>query len=234
MYSTGQQSGQSFDRLAGHYDRLGQLADSQLDAYLAARLPAQPGGRAVDLGCGTGRHAALLAGWFDEVLAVDLSAPMLAFAQRHRSRPNVRYEQRDLGAVVAERDGRFDFVLSVFTLHHVPDVARVLDQVRGLVAPGGQAILVDLCDQPRPAGWFRRRALRTLATDLLRRRRPVGEAGELYRRATDPAWLAHQTTDRPLPPGQFERTYGSAFPGAAVTPLPRARAVHWHRPQPAS
>jgi trans-aconitate methyltransferase len=88
---------QSFDHLVGLYDELGGLAGGPVTQYLSARLPAGLGSRAVDLGCGTGRHAALLARRFDEVLAVDVSGPRLAFARRYRPLPNIRYEQRTCG-----------------------------------------------------------------------------------------------------------------------------------------
>jgi SAM-dependent methyltransferase len=223
-----------FDQLAHHQDRLAALTGAPLAAYLIARLPAEPGGRAVDLGCGTGRHAALLAQRFDDVLAVDTSDPMLALARRHRPARNIRYQQRDLHDVTPERDGRFDLVLCAYTLLYTPDPPRALRHVRSLVAPNGQAILVDLCDQPRPQGWLRRDAIRALAADLRERRLPVLHACEVYRLATDPAWLTHQASIRPLPPGQFEQTYQEVFPGAVITALDRARAVHWQRPHPAS
>jgi SAM-dependent methyltransferase len=224
---------QSFDQLVDLYEGLGGLADGPVAEYLSAWLPAGQGGRAVDLGCGTGRHAALLAGRFDEVLAVDVSAPMLAFARRHRPASNIRYEQRDLREVIEHWDGWFDLVLSVFTLHHLPEPDRALQHVRRLVGPAGQAILIDLCDQPHEEGWFRRQALRTLAADLRTRRRPVSQACRQYRLSTDPRWLAHQTADRPLPPGRFEQVYAAVFPGAEITTLGRARAVHWRHPHPA-
>src|SRR6266508_2111080 len=50
----------SFDRLAVHFDRFAELAGGPLNAYLESVLPDQ-GGRAIDLGCGTGRHVADLA-----------------------------------------------------------------------------------------------------------------------------------------------------------------------------
>jgi ubiquinone/menaquinone biosynthesis C-methylase UbiE len=233
IMSTAADDPTSFDHLAGHHDRLVALTSAPLAAYLTACLPVERGGRAVDLGCGTGRHAALLAQRFDEVLAVDISEPMLSLARRHRPVGNIRYEHRDLHDVTPERDGRFDLVLTTYTLHHTPDLPRALRHVRGLVAAGGQAVLVDVCDRPRPADWFRREALRTLLADLRGPQRTVQAACELYRLSTDPAWLAHQTCDRPLPPGDFERAYLQVFPGAVITELHRARAVLWHHPGPA-
>jgi SAM-dependent methyltransferase len=210
--------GASFDRLAVHYDRLSFLIGGELRGYLTACLPAR-GGRAVDLGCGTGRHAAVLARRFTEVLAVDISAPMLALAQRHRSTPVIRYEQRDLLDVTPARDGTFDLVFSAYALHHLPDLGSALRQIRSLVGPGGHAILVDLCDVPHDRTWFLAEARRTLVRDVLRRRRPVREARELYRLSTDAGWLDHQVVDRPLPPGTFEQVYGEVFPGAEFTAL---------------
>jgi SAM-dependent methyltransferase len=221
-----------FDDLVDLYDELAELTGGPVTDYLSARLPAEPGGRAADLGCGTGRHATLLAEQFDEVLAVDVSAAMIAHARRHRPAPNIRYQHRDLREVIEDWDGWFDLVVSVFTLHHQPDPDRALKHIRRLIAPGGQALLIDLCDQPRSAGWLRRQARRTLAADLRQRRQPVGRACRQYRLSTHPAWLAHQTGDRPLPPGRFEQAYTAVFPGADITLLDRARAVHWHHPHP--
>jgi 2-polyprenyl-3-methyl-5-hydroxy-6-metoxy-1,4-benzoquinol methylase len=158
---------------------------------------------------------------------------MIAHARRHRPAPNIRYQHRDIHEVIEDWDGWFDLVVSVFTLHHLPDQDRALKHIRRLIAPGGQAVLIDLCDQPRSASWLRRQALRTLAADLRRRRQPVDQACRQYRLSTHPAWLAHQTTDRPLPPGRFEQAYTAVFPGADITTLDRARAVHWHHPHPA-
>jgi hypothetical protein len=48
---------QSFDRVAGAYDRLGDLNPNEvIDSWLEGLLPAA-GGRALDIGCGTGRLA---------------------------------------------------------------------------------------------------------------------------------------------------------------------------------
>jgi ubiquinone/menaquinone biosynthesis C-methylase UbiE len=226
-------SAASFDRLALHYGRFSFLVGRELWSYLTALLPTR-GGRAVDLGCGTGRHAALLSRHFDQVLAVDISASMLAVAQRHRAAPNITYEPRDLLDVTAGRDGRFDLVFSAFALHHVADLEPALRQIRCLVRPGGQAVLIDLCDQPRDRAWLLAEARRTLVRDIVRHHRPVREARELYRLSVEPNWLDHQVSDRPLPPGRFEPVYRAVFPGAGFTPMYRSRAMHWPEQGPAS
>jgi len=224
----------SFDHLPEVFDRFAELAGGPLNDYLTARLPDR-GGRAVDLGCGTGQHARLLSGVFTDVLAVDVSQPMLHYARQHRPASNICYQQRDLRDLTPATDGRFDLVLSTHTLHHLPDLSAALEQVRSLVRPGGQAILVDSVDARRrvPRGWFRAQARRALAADLARRRRPVRQAVELYQLSTDPGWLGHLATDVFLTPEEFTEVYGQVFPGAELTGMYRALAMHWHGPEPA-
>lgn len=220
---------QSFDHLAQLYDRFAVLVADELHAYLKFRMP-RSGGRAVDLGCGSGVHTALLADHYQEVLAVDLAEPMLALARTRRPRANVRYEHRDLADVTPQMDGQFDLVLSAFTLHHVPDLELALLEMRRLVRPGGQLIAVDVVDVRRqvPRSWFKREAHRTAWADITRRRRPAREAVELLRLQLAPAWLDHQTTDRLLPPAEWEATGRRVFPEARFAELYRARALHWN------
>jgi ubiquinone/menaquinone biosynthesis C-methylase UbiE len=192
-------------------------------------LPEDGGGRAVDLGCGTGRHAAMLASRYHQVLAVDSSAPMLQLAQARRALPNITYQHRDLTSITADTDGTFDLVLCAYALHHVADLDQTLHGIRQVCAPGGRVVLIDnVADLPSvPRQWFIGEAIRTLAGDVLGRRRPPAEAWELFRLNTDPAWLDHLTSDRFLSRDQFARCYASVFPGARFTDLYRARAVCW-------
>jgi SAM-dependent methyltransferase len=239
---------QSFDHLAAHFDRLAALIGAELQAWLLFRLPAHAG-RAADLGCGTGVHTQLLADRYDEVLAVDLSEPMLARARTRRPHGNIHYQQRNLTDVTPDRDGRFDLVFTAYTLHHVPDLDAALAHLRDLVRPGGQLMAVDVVDtrsadlSTAPTGqatgttcvprrWFRRQALRQLLSDLRHRSRPPRRALELLGLQLDPAWLDHQTTDRLLPAADWDTTARTALPGAEITPLHRARALHWRAPDP--
>jgi SAM-dependent methyltransferase len=188
----------------------------------------------VDLGCGTGRHAALLAARYRQVLGVDVSAPMLELAKARRGLHNVTYEERDLRDVRVDTDGGFDLVVSAYALHHLDDLDQALWGIRELVVPGGRVVLVDNVAPTLavPRRWFIAEAIRTLASDLLRRRRPVKDAWELFGLNTDPGWLDHLTTDRFLNPQQFAERYGQVFPGAAFTDLYRSRAMCWDAPTP--
>jgi SAM-dependent methyltransferase len=217
-----------FDELAESFDRFAELVGGPLNDYLDAVFPPE-GERAVDLGCGTGHHALMLAPRYHHVLAVDISTPMLNLARDRRSRPNITYQERDLRTVHPDTDGTFDLILSTHALHHVDDLDQTLLGIRELCAPGGRVVLVDnVAPTPAvPRRWFVRQAVRTLAGDLLRRRRPAAEAVELYRLSTDPAWLAHLVSDRFLSPTEFTKRYAAVFPGAQFTELYRARAMCW-------
>jgi SAM-dependent methyltransferase len=219
---------QSFDHLPARYDRLSALLGAELRGWLMFHLPAS-GGRALDLGCGTGVQTRMLAERYEHVLAVDLSAPMIEFARRHHPEPNVEYARRDLRGVTTATDGRFDLVFSAYTLHHVPEIESTLHRIRSLVRPGGLVLLVDLVDDrvSVPRSWFRRRAWRTFRDDLRRRRRPVSEAVELLRLQLDRDWLDHQTTDQLRCAEDWDAHCRSVFPGAVIGPLDRARAVAW-------
>jgi SAM-dependent methyltransferase len=219
----------SFDHLVARYDRISTLLGAELRAWLLFHLPAR-GDRALDLGCGTGGQTALLADRYAEVVAVDLSGPMVEFARRRRPAPNVRYEQRDLRGVTPDTDGRFDLVFSAYTLHHV-ELDSALHRIRSLVRPGGQVLLVDVVDD-RPAlprEWLRRQAWRTFGTDLRHRRRPLREAVELLRLQLDPDWLDHQTSERLRSAADWDAHCRAVLPGATITPLHHARALDWRR-----
>ena len=218
----------SFDSIATVFDRIAELDGGPLRQYLETVFPAR-GDRALDLGCGSGRHSTMLAARYREVLGVDISEPMLQIARARHARPNITYQRRDLRDVRVDTDGRFDLVFSVNTLHHVSDLEHVLHQIRDLVAPGGRVVLVDNV-APRPAisrRWFLADALRQLLLDLMGRRRPAREAVELFRLNIHPGWLDHVTSDRFLSPAEFERRYGSVFPGACYTGLDFARGLCW-------
>jgi len=165
---------------------------------------------------------------------VDISVAMLELAKARRGLANITYQQRDLRQVRADRNGTFDLIVSAYALHHLDDLDQALWSIRELTAPGGRVVLIDNV-APRPAvprRWFIGEAVRTLAADLARRRRPPAEAWELFRLNTEPDWLNHLTTDRFLNPTQFTQRYSEVFPGAAFTDLYRSRGMCWDNPAP--
>jgi ubiquinone/menaquinone biosynthesis C-methylase UbiE len=230
---------QSFDRVAADYERLVELNDNgQISRWLESLLPTA-GGRALDLGCGTGRHAALLAERFEHVDAIDVSAPMITLAQARRPRQNIHYRQADLQDV--DGPGRYDLITSALTLHHVPDLHLALGHIKSLLALGGRAILVDVYHAP-PVSRTRRalqrvvplrprlRALAMLRLGKNLVRRGPATAWEIYRLSTRRAWLDHRVSDRFFSPQELERCCGELFPGYRIAQAPHGIALLWDAP----
>jgi len=106
-------------------------------ADLLALVAPIPGGRAVDLGCGTGDRTRELheAVGAKETVGIDSSPAMLAKAEAHAG-GGLRFEQGDLGRFAA--DEAFDLVFSNAALHWCPDHGALLERLTRAVKPGGQ------------------------------------------------------------------------------------------------
>jgi SAM-dependent methyltransferase len=223
--------GQSFDRFAADYDHFASLEPGRIHAWLEKRLPAR-GDRALDAGCGAGRHAQALADRFDEVVGLDISEPLIDIARRQRSGANVRYLVADLMSF-ADADG-FDLVFSSMTLHHLPDLSAALLHLRGLLRPGGVAILIDnVASRPTPARWVHvLGAVRQIPSDV--RRLGWRQARWLMRFRISASWLDHLASDRYLSRQVFEFQYGSVFSGGRFQNLGYAHALVWTRKNPAA
>jgi SAM-dependent methyltransferase len=223
--------GQSFDRFAADYDRFASLEPGSLRKWLVKQLPAH-GYRALDAGCGAGRHTQALAERFDEVVGVDICEPLIDIASRRRSSPNVRYLVADLMSF-ADAHG-FDLVFSSTTLHHLPDLKAALLHLRGLVRSGGVVILSDnVAPRPTPPRWVHvLGAARNIPGDV--RRLGWRQARWLMQFRTSTSWLDHLASDRYLSRQAFELQYGSIFPDGRFQSLGYAHALVWTKKNPAA
>jgi SAM-dependent methyltransferase len=107
------------------------------------------GARILDLGCGTGRNAVVLAQSGAKVLGVDPSAEQLAAARERCEAAEVRVElhQAELAELAFLRSDSVDAAISVMALGSVDDLARVFRQVHRVLKP--EAPLV--CSVTHPA-----------------------------------------------------------------------------------
>ncbi|MGH9367018.1 MAG: class I SAM-dependent methyltransferase [Thermoanaerobaculia bacterium] len=103
---------------------------------VGAEVPIEEG-RLLDIGCGPGRLARLLAAANPalEVVGLDASPAMLREARRGPVLPNLEF--REGSVEEADFEPEFDFALSVLSFHHWEEPRRGLEAVHRLLAPGG-------------------------------------------------------------------------------------------------
>lgn len=122
---------------------------------LIARLALAPGSRVLDVGCGLGGSAFVMAREFGlEVDGIDLSKNMLEIAARkldaHGLQGQVRLEWGD--CLELERENLYDAVYSRDVFLHIHDKARLLSVLHAALRPGGRLLFTDYCCGPQPWG----------------------------------------------------------------------------------
>ena len=166
---------------------------------------------ALEIGCGTGAFARLLAERAGHVLALDLSPNMIRIAaERSAHYPNIDFHAGDVMDWCFS-PGQFDCIASIATFHHLP-LEQVLPKLKKALKPGGVLLILDLFKAEGPADLVSSAlalpvhlALRWLRTGRLQSPRRVREA-----------WEAHGQHDSYLTLSEARRAYGALLPGAQV------------------
>jgi ubiquinone/menaquinone biosynthesis C-methylase UbiE len=113
-------------------------------ARLVELLGLPVGARVLDVPCGQGRHAHLLAEAGYDVDAVDYSKDLLKIARDRGTGPNLRYTHGDMRRLPARWKNRFEVVLNLFTsfgfFAHPADDTRVIAEFARVLAPGGRLV----------------------------------------------------------------------------------------------
>lgn len=143
-----------WDKTAEKYAKT-PIAD--LDAYHftleRTRSYLSPSDQVLEVGCGTGSTALLLAGDVDRIVASDVSPKMIEIAQR---------KARDEGVTNAEfitadllddpvGDGPYDVALAFNVVHLLPDAPAAIQRLHGLLKPGGLFISKTVCQPGKGA-----------------------------------------------------------------------------------
>jgi SAM-dependent methyltransferase len=131
-------TGARYDGIADWYDAEFQTAPLESETWeVLNRLLGEASGSLLDVGCGTGSHAAGLAelGW--DVTGVDVSEDML----RRAAEKGVRTVHANAVSLPFE-DASFDAAVSVFTNTDVDDLAAVVREIARVVRPGGPVVYV--------------------------------------------------------------------------------------------
>lgn len=142
-----------FDRIAPVYDELNQslsLGFHRVWKRMAVLWSeAKAGDRCLDVCCGSGDLALLLAhevGRGGQVVGVDFSAPQLAIAQQRAEQANlgavVQWQQADALALPIE-DASFDAATMGYGLRNLVDISQGLAELRRVLKPGAKAAILD-------------------------------------------------------------------------------------------
>ena len=131
-----------YDRWATVYDHDANPLPALEEPYVRAALGGVHGQDVLDLGCGTGRHAAWLAGAGARVTAIDFSAGMLDEARRKLSGAGcVRFLAHDLHEPLPLDDASFDAVVSGLVLEHLGDLRGFFAEAHRVLRPAGRAVV---------------------------------------------------------------------------------------------
>ncbi|MCP9774068.1 bifunctional demethylmenaquinone methyltransferase/2-methoxy-6-polyprenyl-1,4-benzoquinol methylase UbiE [Cyanobium sp. WAJ14-Wanaka] len=170
---------QLFDQIAPRYDQLNDLLSLGLHRLwkrqAVAWLQPRPGQRLLDLCCGTGDLALVLAAKLrpgGSVLGLDAAAaPLQVAAQRSAAQPwlDLGWLQGDALAT-GLADASFDGAVMTYGLRNLADPAAGLQELRRLLRPGARAAVLDFnrAEQTWPAA-FQRLYLRRLVVPAAER-----------------------------------------------------------------
>jgi SAM-dependent methyltransferase len=124
-------SGDAYEPYVGRWSR---AVARQFLAWLG--MP--PGGRCLEVGCGTGALSETILGLTlpSEVVGVDPSADYIAYARSHVLDPRAHFDVGDARALPFAV-GAFDGVVSGLVLNFVPDPAAAVAEMARVARPGG-------------------------------------------------------------------------------------------------
>jgi SAM-dependent methyltransferase len=181
------------------------LADHLARYRFAAHRVA--GLRALDVACGTGYGAQMLASaGAAGVIGVDLSGDAISYARTHFTGAGVRFLVADAVALPLPRSS-CDVAVSFETLEHVPDQHAFLSEVARVVRPSG----VFICSTPNRPITTNSDSLDAVSTPFHSREFTAAEFLNLLR--------AH---------GFRARLWGQrVFPSVCAAPLVRRRLLPW-------
>jgi SAM-dependent methyltransferase len=130
------------------YDAWAPLYDDDGNPLIAIEGPAMfewfgplEGCRALDLGCGTGRHTLALASSGAAVTAIDGSSEMLARARFKLRGHSIEWARHHLSTPLPFADSRFDLIVLGLVAEHLEDLSTVLNEAHRVAKPRGRCLL---------------------------------------------------------------------------------------------
>ncbi len=181
------------------------VAETAVEAAVAASLGPAPLGNLLDIGTGTGRMIELLGPRATTALGIDRSPEMLRLARGRIEAEGLAHGSVRRGDMYAlpPADGSIDTVVIHQVLHFADDPAAVIAESARVLAPGGRLLVVDFMPHGREELRSQQRHLRLGFADsqMLEWMAGAGLAGRVAARLPDPhaigvtLWLATKVKD---------------------------------------
>ena len=199
-----------FDRIAG-LSKNEWNHNNHYDSFLLEHIPPSSELDALEIGCGTGSFARLLAQRFRRVLALDLSPRMIEIAkEQSRQYPNIDFQVADV--MTGEFPSKqFGCIVSVATLHHLP-FEPILSKMKDALQTDGTLLVLDLFKAEGLAD-YTTTVLAVPINIILRliKNGHIRESSEI--RA---AWAEHGRTDQYLTLSQVRQACALRLPKAQI------------------
>jgi 2-polyprenyl-3-methyl-5-hydroxy-6-metoxy-1,4-benzoquinol methylase len=199
-----------FDRIAG-LSKNEWNHNNHYDSFLLKHIPPSSEVDALEIGCGTGSFARLLAQRFRRVLAIDLSPRMIEIAkeQSHQYH-NIDFQAADVMTKEFSSE-QFGCIASIATLHHLPFEPILLKMKEALKADG-MLVVLDLFKAESLAD-FSITPLAVPVNIILRliKNGHIRESAEVKA-----AWAEHGRTDQYLTLSQVRQSCAAILPKAQI------------------
>ena len=109
------------------------------------RLELHPVGEVLEIGCGVGAVSAFLANDYGvHVVGIDQDPEQIEYARKmHAPSERLSFSVGDVSRMAFD-EGRFDLVLSLNVLHHVPEWRAAVAELARVLRPGGRYLWMDI------------------------------------------------------------------------------------------
>ena len=133
---------EGYDRWSAIYDTDGNPLIALEEPLVDQLLGDITNRQAIDLGCGTGRHAIRMARAGARVEAVDFSEKMLIQARTKSDGLQIHYQALNVLSRLPFPDHSFDRVVCGLVLDHIPTLEQFFDEMHRLCKPGGPYVVM--------------------------------------------------------------------------------------------
>lgn len=142
-----------FENIAHRYDLMNSLLSFRRHKawrnFTMKKVAVKPGETALDVACGTADWTIALAksSQSGQIIGIDFSEKMLAVGTRKINELNLDKQislQHGNAMELPFPDNSFNYATIGFALRNVPDIERVLQEMKRVVKPGGKVVSLEL------------------------------------------------------------------------------------------